>query len=133
MGGGALLVGGTVSGIFFAIKGSEFSEEIKRLRAEMPNACDEDADSIECRQNASDIETARDNGRKANLGTGLAFALGGGLGVVALATGVVLFLQGNKRTREWKASASSSSSSGRPRLMVRPMFMPRGVGLSGRF
>jgi len=127
-GGGALVVGGTVAGIFFAIKGTEFSEEITRLRAEMPNACDEDDDSVECRQNAADIETARDNGRKANLGTGLAFALGGGLGVVAIATGVVLFLQGNKRTREWKASASK-----RPAMMVRPTFMPRGVGLTGRF
>lgn len=127
-GGGALLVGGTVAGIFFAIKGTEFSEEIQRLRAEMPNACDEDTQSVECRQNAADIETARDNGRKANLGTGLAFAVGGGLGVVAIATGVVLFLQGNKRTREWKASASR-----RPRMMVRPTLMPRGAGLTGRF
>ena len=126
--GGVLLVGGTIGGIVYSIKGREFSDEIERLRTETPNACAEGDDAIECQQNGVDIDTARDNGRKANLGVGLSFGIGGGLGLIGLATGVVLFVQGNRRTREWKAGTAAA-----PRLQVWPTLTRRGMGLAGRF
>ena len=127
--GGGLLVGGIVGAVFNAIKGQEFTSELDRLIAERPDDCtgDEMTDSLECRQNTVDQDTARNNGRKANVNVGLSLGIGGGLGLIGIVAGVLVFVQGNKRTKEWKAGAS------RPRAIVRPTLTPRGIGLSGRF
>lgn len=125
--GGAMVVAGTVAGIVYALAGQNFSDDLQKLSAETEGACDEDSESTECRQNAADIETSRDNGRRANLGVGVSFGLGGGLGLITLATGVVLFLQGNKRSKEWKAQSADR------RVRVWPRFTGRGFGIAGRF
>lgn len=122
--GGVLIVAGAVAGIFYGIKGSEFAAEVRQLDADQMAACAEGTESRECRQNESDIDFARSNGRAANLGLGLSLGLGGGLGLVALATGAVLFVQGNRRTKEWRAGT-------RPGVWLVPS--PRGLAIRGRF
>ncbi|MCA9706023.1 MAG: tetratricopeptide repeat protein, partial [Myxococcales bacterium] len=82
-GGGLLVVTGAVLGIFYGVKGQEFSDELRQLQSERDMFCT-DPDSTECAQQDANIDTARNNGRQANLGLGLALGIGGGLGLVAL-------------------------------------------------
>lgn len=125
-GGGLLVVTGAVVGIFLGVKGQEFSDELRQLQADRDDICGGDEGSTACRQQDANIETARDNGRKANLGLGLSLGIGGGLGLVALTAGAILFVQGNRRTAEWKRTGVAKH-----RLRLVPM--GRGLALSGRF
>lgn len=125
-GGGLLVVTGSVVGIFLGVKGQEFSDELRQLQAERDDVCDDDEGSLECRQQDANIETARNNGRKANLGLGLSLGIGGGLGLVALTAGAILFVQGNRRTAEWKRT-------GIAKHQLRLVPTGRGLALSGRF
>ena len=121
--GGLMLVTGTVLGIYFGVRGQEFSDELRQLQAERPDVCI-DPDSIECTEQDLAIDNARNNGRSANLGVGLSFGIGGGLGAVALGAGVILFLRGNRQTAEWKQSVAGS---------LRLVPNGRGLALRGRF
>jgi hypothetical protein len=123
-GGGLLLVTGGVLGIFFGVRGKEFSDELGRLEAGRDSFCG-DPSSTECAQQNANIQTANNNGRKADLGLGLSLGIGGGLGLVGLGAGVILFVQGNHRTTEWK----KTSLAGRLRLVP----TGRGLALHGRF
>jgi hypothetical protein len=125
-GGGLLVVTGSVVGIFLGVKGQEFSDELRQLQAERDDICDGDEGSLECRQQDANIETARNNGRKANLGLGLSLGIGGGLGLVALTAGAILFVQGNRRTAEWKRT-------GIAKHQLRIVPTGRGLAISGRF
>jgi len=134
-GGGALFVGGLVAGIVFSLKGKEFNSTLTRLTSENAEVCGEgDEDSVDCRQNESDSQVATDNGNAANIGAGVSFGIGGGLGAIAIATGAVLFIQGNKRSKEWKAGGATT---GRipPRVHVGPSWSRSGMGIriQGRF
>jgi tetratricopeptide (TPR) repeat protein len=124
--GGLLVVTGSVVGIFLGVKGQEFSDELRQLQAERDDVCGGDEDSLDCRQQDANIQTARNNGRKANLGLGLSLGIGGGLGLVALTAGAILFVQGNRRTAEWKRT-------GFARHELRLVPTGRGLAISGRF
>jgi hypothetical protein len=124
-GGGLLLVSGAVVGIFLGVKGQEFSDELRQLQADRDGICGDDETSTECRQQDANIDTARDNGRKANLGLGLSLGIGAGLGLVALTAGAILFVQGNRRTAEWKRTGFAKD------LRIVPT--GRGLALVGRF
>lgn len=122
--GGLLVVTGSVLGIYFGVRGQEFSDELRQLQAERDVFCG-DPDSNQCAQQDANIETARNNGRKANLGLGLALGIGGGLGLVGIAAGSILFVQGNRRTAEWKKAGFARE--------VRLIPTGRGLAVSGRF
>jgi tetratricopeptide (TPR) repeat protein len=124
-GGGLLVVTGAVVGIFLGLKGQEFSDELRQLQADREGICEGDEQSTECRQQDANIETARNNGRSANLGLGLSLGIGGGLGLVALTAGAILFVQGNRRTAEWKRTGVARH------LRIVPT--GRGLALTGRF
>jgi len=122
--GGLLVVTGSVLGIYFGVRGQEFSDELRQLQAERDAVCSNPS-STACMQQDADIDTARNNGRKANLGLGLAMGIGGGLGVLAVVGGAIVFVQGNKKTADWKKTGFAQ------RLRVMPT--GRGLALSGRF
>jgi len=113
--GGLLVVTGAVLGIYFGVRGQEFSDNLRQLQVERPEICVV-PDSTTCLQQDVDIENARANGRSANLGVGLALGIGGGLGIVVVGAGAILFVQGNRRTADWKLVPNG-----------------RGVALQGRF
>ncbi len=123
--GGLLTVTGAVMGIYFGVRGQEFSDELRQLQAGRPALCDGNESSTDCLQQDANIETARNNGRKANLGLGLGLGIGGGLGIVALSAGAILFVQGNRKTADWKSGATVSS--------MRLVPTGRGLALVGRF
>ncbi|MCH9680140.1 MAG: hypothetical protein K0V04_01800 [Deltaproteobacteria bacterium] len=123
--GGLLTVTGAVLGIYFGVRGQEFSDELRQLQASRPDVCTGDETSTECLQQDANIDTARNNGRKANLGLGLALGIGVGLGVVALSAGSILFVQGNRKTADWKKTGFAA------RLRLVPT--GRGLALTGRF
>jgi hypothetical protein len=123
--GGLFVVTGSVLGIYFGVRGQEFSDELRQLQADRGSVCDDDPDATACLQQDANIETARNNGRKANLGLGLALGIGGGLGLVALSAGAILFVQGNRRTAEWKRTGVAKH--------LRLVPMGRGLALQGRF
>ncbi len=124
-GGGLLLVTGSVVGIFLGVKGQEFSDELRQLQAEREDICGTNEESTACRQQDANIDTARNNGRKANLGLGLSLGIGGGLGLVALTAGAILFVQGNRRSAEWKRTGVAKH--------LRLVPTGRGLALTGRF
>ncbi len=123
--GGLFVVTGSVLGIYFGVRGQEFSDELRQLQADRGSLCDDAPDSTACLQQDANIETARNNGRTANLGLGLALGIGGGLGLVALSAGAILFVQGNRRTAEWKQTGAARS--------LRLVPSGRGLVLLGRF
>lgn len=123
-GGGLLLVTGAVLGIYFGVRGQEFSDELRQLQAERPELCT-DATSTACMEQDAAIDSARSNGRAANLGLGLSMGVGGGLGLVAVGAGAILFVQGNRKTAEWKKTGFAAQ------LRVVPF--GRGLALQGRF
>jgi len=124
--GGALIVGGVVSGVVLGLRGQEFEENLSNAYDERDAlACSTSDSRPACAEVNNRIETYRSNGRTAN---GLAVGLGvtlGGLGVIGIVTGAVLLIQGNKKTAAWEQR----------RVSVTPTWSPGGAGLgvSGRF
>lgn len=121
--GGAVIVGGVVLGVVFALKGGNFRDDLRNYQlAEMAGDPCMRADGrvTDC---ADAIASARENGRKANLYAGLGFGLGGALGLAAIATGAVLFVQGNRKSAAWSGRAAT--------IRVAPRGM--GMTISGRF
>lgn len=123
-GGGLLTVTGAVLGIYFGVRGQEFSDQLRQLQVERIDVCATPG-SQECADQDAAIDSARSNGRSANLRMGLAFGIAGGLGLVAVGAGAVVFVQGNRRTADWKAGTVAGS------LRVVPT--GRGLAVSGRF
>jgi tetratricopeptide (TPR) repeat protein len=124
--GGAFIVGGVVSGVVLGVRGQEFEENLANAYTEQDElGCTPNDARAACDQINDQIEIYRNNGRSANalaVGLGLSF---GGIGVIGIVTGAVLFIQGNKKTKSWEAR----------QLSVVPSWGSQGGGLvvSGRF
>ncbi len=153
-GGGAILLTGVILGIVYGQQGLKWrdaldqakqdDQDARNLFTEMglgdPDTNSDEYDTFsEGRCTLSDgvtpadepcsvvIKTFRENGRGSNLATALSLGIGGGLGLGAIVAGAVVFVQGNKRTKEWKQGGTTA------RETIR--IAPRGLGLtvSGRF
>lgn len=124
--GGAFVVGGTVSGVILGVRGQEFEENLGNAYQEREDlGCTTNDDRPACVDVENEIDTLRNNGRQANaLAVGLGLTLGG-VGVIGLVTGAVLFVQGNKKTKSWEARS----------LGIAPTFGGGTTGLviSGKF
>ncbi len=124
--GGAFIVGGVVSGVVLGVRGQEFEENLSNAYAERDDlGCTTGDARTECDDVNSRIDVYRKNGRTANaLAVGLGLSLGG-IGVIGIVTGAVLFIQGNKKTKSWESRQVS----------VVPTWSRDGAGLaiSGRF
>lgn len=154
-GGGAILLTGVVVGIVYGQQGLKWRDALEQAKQDDAEARDafqqmglgdpdQQSDAYDtfsegrCTQSdgvtpAEDpcsvvIKTYRENGRGSNLVTALSLGIGGGLGLGAIIAGAVVFVQGNKRTKEWKAGNPVAA---RDTIRVGP----RGLGLSvsGRF
>ncbi len=123
-GGGALVMTGIGLLTFYALKGREFKDDLKRdSDAYDDSGCADMPEDSACQQLENNIDTWRENGKQSNL---LAVALGaglGGLGAVALVAGGLVFNEGNKRTKQWERGLTQ----------LRFMPTPRGFTISGRF
>jgi tetratricopeptide (TPR) repeat protein len=123
--GGAMVIGGGVVGVIFGLKGKEFADELRNLRAEQEDmGCGADSSSSDCTAIAADIDTTKDNGRKANILMAVSLGVIGGLGLAGVATGTVLFLTGNKRTKAWRQGKAAQ-------LRISPTL--GGLVVQGRF
>ncbi len=125
--GGVFVIGGVVSGVVLGVRGQGFEDELRTAFAERRELmCASNDLRPECAGIQDDIDASRENGRKANT---LAVALSltfGGVGVLGLIAGAVLFVRGNKKTQAWELERSMS---------VSPTWLPGGGGLTvvGRF
>lgn len=124
-GGLALVAGAGVMG-FFIIKSKEWNDNLQRDNGAFENAgCTGDEQSGECAQLQNNIDTWRLNGRDANTRSILAIAIGGGIGVIGLVAGGLVFNEGNKRTKLWEKQGFTSH--------LRLLPTRRGAVLTGRF
>jgi tetratricopeptide (TPR) repeat protein len=152
--GGAFVLAGVVIGIVYGLEGSRWRDALGRAKDEDAEARQRFVDSgmgdpdanvaaydefskMQCtlsdgRTLAADscsdvIAKFRSNGQGANRTMALGLGLGGGLGVAAIVAGAVVFVQGNRRTRDWRAGAPAVART----IRVHPVWM--GLGVSGRF
>jgi tetratricopeptide (TPR) repeat protein len=125
--GGAFVVAGVVSGVVLGVRGQEFEGDLANAYNERDAlGCTPTDGRPECDEVNDRIEIFRNNGQQANaLAVGLGLALGG-VGIIGIVTGAVLFVQGNKKTKAWEQ---------RKLLSVTPSWGRGQVGLavSGRF
>lgn len=129
--GGALALAGTIAGIVFGIKGENFAADLERDTKRHEEECGGASPTLsdaDCDMLNENIDVDRSNGRNANLGVGLSFGVGGGLGVIAFGVGLGLFIQGNKRSNDWRATSAR-----RPRVYPIATRDGAGFGVSGRF
>ncbi len=121
--GGALLIGGAAVGIPFGLKGATLTDDIKDLRSEQDNAnCDSASPSTKCTDLESDIDGVLDDGKRANLLTGVGLGLAG-VGAILAITGGVVFAKGKRKTAVWRAEHAH--------FQILPTF--GGIAISGRF
>ncbi|WP_146156097.1 tetratricopeptide repeat protein [Enhygromyxa salina] len=124
--GGVFVVGGVVSGVVLGVRGQEFEENLSNAYTDYNGlGCTANDGRPECDEANDRIETYRNNGRLANgLSVGLGLTLGG-VGLIGLVAGAVVFVQGNKKTKAWELR----------QLSVVPSWSRGGGGLvvSGRF
>ncbi|MGB1278227.1 MAG: hypothetical protein ACPG77_20950, partial [Nannocystaceae bacterium] len=85
--GGVLVVVGAAVGAVFMLRGSDISDQLDDLYI-MRLSGNEVAES--------ELDNLRMQGRSANLAAGLSLGLAGGLGVVAIVAGAVLWKKGNR-------------------------------------
>ena len=106
--GGAFIVAGVVSGVVLGVRGQEFEQELANVYAQQTaRGCQPDDMRPECTELEVQATTFRDNGQLANtLAVGLGLSLGG-VGAIGLVSGVVLFVQGTKKTRRWEQNQLS--------------------------
>lgn len=124
-GGLALVAGAGVMG-YFIIRSKEFGDNLTRDNTAFENeGCMGDETTGVCGQLGNNIETWRANGRDANTSSILAIAVGGGIGVIALVAGGLVFNEGNKRTKLWEKQGFTSE--------LRLVPTGRGALLTGRF
>lgn len=124
-GGGVLLLaaGGLVT--YYAVRGQDFSDRLRDDRAAREGMGCDARPSDACAQLDENIETWRRNGRKANRDGYISGAVTGGLGLVALVAGSILFTEGNRRSRHWERG-----------LAVRDLelrWTGSGLAIAGRF
>jgi len=124
--GGAFIVGGVVGGVVLGVRGQEFEDNLATAYQDREDlGCTTGDARTECDEVNDRIDVYRKNGRTANAaGVGVGLGLGG-IGLIGIVAGAVLFLQGNKRTKAWESK----------QLSVVPTWSPNSTGLaiSGRF
>jgi hypothetical protein len=120
--GGAVLLGGVSALLLLGLRGQEFAQELTNIRNEQSAAgCSPGDTDQECVDLENQESVTKNNGRKANLlqvGLGVPLTI---VGAAGLATGIGLFVTGNKRTKAWKKGE----------VVVLPA--PGGLMISGRF
>jgi tetratricopeptide (TPR) repeat protein len=101
--GGALVVAGVVSGVVLGVRGQEFEGDLSNAYNERDAlGCTPTDARSECDEVNDRIEIFRNNGQQANaLAVGLGLTLGG-VGIIGIVTGAVLFMQANKKTKAWE-------------------------------
>lgn len=101
--GGVLIVAGVVSGVVLGVRGQEFEGDLSNAYNERDAlGCTPTDARAECDEVNDRIEIFRNNGQQANaLAVGLGLTLGG-VGVIGIVTGAVLFVQANKKTKAWE-------------------------------
>jgi tetratricopeptide (TPR) repeat protein len=124
--GGVFIVSGAVSGVVLGVRGQEFEGDLANAYNEREAlACTPDDERTACDEVNDRIEIFRNNGQQANaLAVGLGLTLGG-LGIIGIVTGAVLFVQGNKKTKAWEQrqlSVSPSWGTGQAGLVVTGRF-----------
>jgi tetratricopeptide (TPR) repeat protein len=124
--GGAFIVAGLVSGVVLGVRGQEFEGDLANAYNERDAlGCTPADERPECDEVNDRIEIFRNNGQQANaLAVGLGLTLGG-IGVIGIVTGAVLFVQGNKKTKAWEQrqlSVSPSWGRGQAGLLVTGRF-----------
>ncbi len=124
VGGGAIALTGVALAAFYGIKGQEFSSKLgNSLQEQEDRGCDNGEPGAECDRIQGEIDTWRSNGNSANT-LSVAMGLGlGGVGVVGLVAGGLVFNEGNKRTKQWERGLAE--------LRISPT--RHGLVLSGRF
>lgn len=147
--GGALIITGTAVGAYASISGGDFRSKLDAAKKSaksmlldaglsdaMADACIKSANQRNQKNRAcaptegsdqalSDVANFRANGRKANTLAIVSFSVIGGLGLVAVITGAVLFAQGNRLRGKRVADLRLS-----PVIGGRSM---TGMSLTGRF
>lgn len=124
--GGVFIVAGVVSGVVLGVRGQEFEEKLSNAYGTRDDlGCTPTDGRPECDAINDEIDVHRANGRRANalsVGLGLTFA---GVGVIGLVAGVVVFVQGSKKTQRWEDR----------QLSIAPGWLPGGgsLSISGRF
>ena len=131
-GGGLVLVGAGV-GIFFLIRSQQETTELRKAN-EALSGCplEEDLPPMdmlvgaerECFNNYERANTARANGILANRVGYITVGVLGGIGLVGLIAGAVMFTEGNRRSRRWEQGIAS-------RIRVTPTM--QGLLVHGRF
>lgn len=106
-GGGGLIVVGSIVGGVFAVKGGNLAAELNGdngLYDQLTdNNCMKEAvagESMDCASLHDRIDTARADGKKANTGSVVSFAVVGGIGALLIIGGAVSYVLGKKRTNE---------------------------------
>lgn len=101
--GGAMIVAGVVSGVVLGVRGQEFEGDLANAYNERDAlGCTPTDARPECDDVNDRIEIFRNNGQQANaLAVGLGLTLGG-VGLIGIVTGAVLFVQANKKTKQWE-------------------------------
>jgi tetratricopeptide (TPR) repeat protein len=101
--GGALIVAGVVSGVVLGVRGQEFEGDLSNAYNERDAlGCTPTDARPECDEVNDRIEIFRNNGQQANaLAVGLGLTMGG-VGIIGIVTGAVLFVQANKKTKAWE-------------------------------
>lgn len=101
--GGAMIVAGVVSGVVLGVRGQEFEGDLANAYNERDAlGCTPTDARPECDEVNDRIEIFRNNGQQANaLAVGLGLTLGG-VGIIGIVTGAVLFVQANKKTKAWE-------------------------------
>ncbi len=123
--GGVLTVTGVALGAVFGTRGKSERENLNTLYTmeEELGCLDGTAMGDDCFFVEQDIETARENGKRANLYMGVSLGVLGAVGIASLVTGVVLFKKGKR------AAAESEETFARVRVV--PSL--GGLSLTGRF
>ena len=104
VGAGTIVIGAAL-GVFYGLRGREFSENLNRDNAAFEDSGCTPADvAAECRQLESDIEFWRVQGRQANTKAVVAGTVAGALGIALLATGLGLAFTTDP-DRRYRASA----------------------------
>lgn len=124
--GGALVVAGVVGGVVLGVRGQSFQDDLAIAYDQRDTEmCTPNDNRQVCQDIFNRIDVLRRNGQRANaLAFGVGLALGG-VGVIGLVTGAVLFIQGNKKTQEWE----------KRKMSLAPVWTGDQAGLmvSGRF
>ena len=124
-GGGALMLAAGGLAVFYAIRSQELSADLRSQlqRQEELNCLNLPTPTAECMELQSQIDTTRSDGRQSNRNGYISVAVTGGLGLVGVVAGVVVFTEGNRRSRRWEK--------GLGRIKISPW--GRGLAVHGRF